>query len=63
MDLFSEGNCLCCAKETDEVSGFLSDIISFSQKGKKNLIHHLNIIKLFNMPYTILLQTVDVAFY
>lgn len=37
--------------------------LPFPRNEKKNLIHHLNIMKLFNMPYTILLQTVDVAFY
>lgn len=35
MELISEGNRLCCAKETDEVSGFVSDVTASSQTGKK----------------------------
>ena len=45
MDLISEGS---CAKETDEVSGFLSNVMASSQRGKKLSVHHLNIAMLLN---------------
>lgn len=37
MELISEGNHLCCAKESDEVSGFVPDVTASSQAGKKNV--------------------------